>query len=610
MRAFLSPLVSILHSAVAALLLLIVGTACVSAQGMCPPPPHTHNWTAYTHPTGDFIVGINGYGQQPEFIRRYEIVELAVLPVFDWDECANPDCDFTGGIAEDNGGRPTCWSDGDLGGEFGYLQNGAFVPTSPSDTDHITHYRAPRNISGIIEFSLEIDDCGYAADPNGHVVATYDDPPFALGPKQATCWEFTISKPEAEWVPTPQNVQPMATATGTVANITPDETSFNYVISPPVDHMGRSMAANVEWRISPSEEPGYCCNSINDIVTWSRPLNSVRNDAWIKETPNIVYFPDPEDFTCAFTNMDLTDEIFLQNFDYGTHGGITAQLASGYVQGAMARQVGSVTHYGSEFPQDDNGNFIADAAPNGLDEGTADEDVDGGVGTPGDGLCRYEEYRGFMIAGTYHRLDPMKKDLFIDDENNLFHRSYFASALPSIEMHVIGAEESLNLVVNFQNEGVGLRHIVDQHCLWLIDGGSAPFGQHMFWGGTEHLGPGGPGKHPAVVVFVEQIITDTHADAPDKDPAHPELGQVDPRTDEVIATIITHELGHGVGIDEHVPMQGGDVFCAMRYFNLEYHSCKRSAGNNALAWLGIVMGNRFCTTGDNCEGQIRISDRE
>jgi len=38
-----------------------------------------------------------------------------------------------------------------------------------------------------------------------------------------------------------------------------------------------------------------------------------------------------------------------------------------------------------------------------------------GDGTNGDGLSRYEEYRGFVVAGDYERTDPAKKDYFVQD---------------------------------------------------------------------------------------------------------------------------------------------------------------------------------------------------
>ncbi len=80
------------------------------------------------------------------------------------------------------------------------------------------------------------------------------------------------------------------------------------------------------------------------------------------------------------------------------------------------------------IPLDDDGNSLPDA---GWRAGTSstliitkaltrDEDLDttpSASGAPpegilGDGLTAFEEYRGFVIAGTYQRLDPAQKDLF------------------------------------------------------------------------------------------------------------------------------------------------------------------------------------------------------
>lgn len=107
------------------------------------------------------------------------------------------------------------------------------------------------------------------------------------------------------------------------------------------------------------------------------------------------------------------------------------------------------------------------------------------VAVTGDGLSNFEEFRGFVIAGTYSRLDPHQKDIFVDmDPDFLLHGSA-ASPVSSLEtltsrIHYVEPTEvqgqdqpSRGLlrtaaVIDFNRSGVPVAHTRSQRAIRLI----------------------------------------------------------------------------------------------------------------------------------------------
>ncbi|MEO8514432.1 MAG: hypothetical protein ABI543_12800 [Ignavibacteria bacterium] len=123
-----------------------------------------------------------------------------------------------------------------------------------------------------------------------------------------------------------------------------------------------------------------------------------------------------------------TVEAYIVCNDYGAFGrlGATVKVKGNWY---TAEADGTPDPY-ITIPVDLNDNKIADSweKQNNVygKPGTWDEDPNPkGQKRPGDGMTNYEEYRGFMVSdgagGTeYKRMDPMQKEIFVIDMDNLF----------------------------------------------------------------------------------------------------------------------------------------------------------------------------------------------
>ncbi len=149
------------------------------------------------------------------------------------------------------------------------------------------------------------------------------------------------------------------------------------------------------------------------------------------------------------TTSDLVSEamVVVRCEDFGAFGYLKASAKD--CQTLLPRKEGTPVSGKTgentvKIPWDENGNDIADAAPQDKKNGvTAAPDVDddadpGGDGTAGDGLTNFEEYRGFIVksgAGRAHiRTDINKKDIFIHDRDGLAS-GYFGQS--GLEVHLI-----------------------------------------------------------------------------------------------------------------------------------------------------------------------------
>lgn len=248
-----------------------------------------------------------------------------------------------------------------------------------------------------------------------------------------------------------------------------------------------------------SHEPGVCMN----VPYRAKPaipgtavpadLNFASDPAWsITESPTEI----TADTVSANANA-ITIEVNC--YDYGAYGklSVTATTQSGKT--LTARIEGYAGQTALTLPLDQNNNRIADAweTGEGIDISNPKYDAEpepAGQAFPGDGLSFYEEYRGFQVSGVYQRLSPLKKDLFVRDENGLLAFSLGAGpGVPNFikasgcQVHLIndqewtgsGSYDKGKRVVNFNSSGFA--HIGDygQHGVHL----KCEFTPGVLWAG-------------------------------------------------------------------------------------------------------------------------------
>jgi len=143
--------------------------------------------------------------------------------------------------------------------------------------------------------------------------------------------------------------------------------------------------------VSSSHEPGFCMNSgvfpdeKDKDYSFEGDRQSVERDA-------------------STDGAKATAPFFCK--DFGAWGAVRVTIKRGDEVLFEANR---------KVPSDGNDNYIADAWTIG-DGGAARDDTDcdpAGDDFPGDGLSRYEEYRGFLVSGSHVRTDPTKKDVFV-----------------------------------------------------------------------------------------------------------------------------------------------------------------------------------------------------
>lgn len=349
-------------------------------------------------------------------------VEVAPSSEMDEDDCLNPGCSFPNNMAQNETFR-IGWSDGGVGGKFGYLVEGSFVETD--DPDMVTHYKTPMDVTkaGVITISLTIQDIPFAVDPaTNEIIQTADDDE-GIGFARLTAWDFTMSNGAAGWRPRLD-----------------EERQFTATISPATDHNGNSMARHITfWLDRPfiedpwvSREPGYCLNATRVTGTWT---DTTANDNDLKFPPNqaglVVTSQDPNfnplNYDQAVTaNAVLTITVTVRCLDYGAYGKIVAVADFPEAPMAAARREGTVppnAKYEAQIPIDENPqNYIYDGSPFNNRAAAWDEEDNPysinrltGVDTPGDGFSNYEEYRSIVYDGAWNEnlFDPAMKDVFV-----------------------------------------------------------------------------------------------------------------------------------------------------------------------------------------------------
>ncbi len=361
--------------------------------------------------------------------------------VADYDQCTtyNPPCPYSNSNNQvaDNV-RRVRWDDGGAGGAFGTLDvNGEFVPLANEDVDHIDRYKAHDTNARTVHLALLAEDEGReVVDADGTVsrlVKEISPPNYASNPSPVgdiTVWEFTISNGATGWLPTLDS-----------------DLYFTANITPAADHNGNPMDRVISFQLYSSREPGYCMNASRESSpnrhwddTYGPPINDMDLKFYPVQNgpPSLTIFSqDPNNqfnYSSAITDsVTRTVTVRVRCLDYGASGSIDATASFPGMPIASARLEGTLpkdNELGAQIPVDKNpaplGNRIADAwlyepRPEG------DLDYDPALGqNDGDGVVKYEEYRGFIINGSHFRSDPGQKMLWlVPEEGDTYFRSRY-----------------------------------------------------------------------------------------------------------------------------------------------------------------------------------------
>jgi hypothetical protein len=144
----------------------------------------------------------------------------------------------------------------------------------------------------------------------------------------------------------------------------------------------------------------------------------------------------------ALFASDNTARVTLWCYDYG---GFTRVRTSDGVAAAEFR-----------LPLDGDGNWIPDILSDSGHPGDDNDDLPTLDGTLGDGLSRFEEFRGFVVQGVHRRTNPMVKDVFIHSQVAGLGIGY-AIDLPMTlhEIHDTEMSALRQIAPNFTNTGYG-----------------------------------------------------------------------------------------------------------------------------------------------------------
>ena len=442
------------------------------------------------------------------------------------------------------------WSDNGAGGEFGYFDSqGNWVAHNGPFT---THYRTAywdkskgRYVPiepKVVRISVCVDD-----DFDGYLA---DDPPQWSSPENDgyfTVWEFEIDPPFIDALP-----QDGATYT------------FTATIRPEKDHYGNSMARVIEFELDTSAEPGYCMNATREQGLWTDTTAQDNDLKFVPYQPGLEVYADgahPTNYSIARTvEPVLSASVQVRCLDYGAYGSVSAHA----IGLGFARLKGTLIERGAMIPRDENNNGIYDgwiyeSRPEG------DQDTNPPYGSVGDGVVKYEEYRGFMINGSYFRSDPGQKMLWLVPEegttqfaskygigfaSNLMDAVYQISENWKIEPDSLHPDWPIDRRINWMTRGF-YGH-TDQNAVRIVDGGYDPF----FYGFTSPPIPliKTPNTTIVCLIFTEAIRED--------------FGQSSDRLNDeeidikAIMWQIAHEVGHSVGIP-HYPWREGEINSVM-----------------------------------------------
>ncbi|MDB5356136.1 MAG: hypothetical protein JWN24_2589 [Phycisphaerales bacterium] len=263
-----------------------------------------------------------------------------------------------------------------------------------------------------------------------------------------------------------------------------------------------------------SKEPGVCMN-------WPGPGEATTDfDLKFDWDGASALFPRDDSFQSAMSKPGPQTSVSgsISCYDFGAYG-----YLKGYVRLEDGRRV--YAHLNSDrgrtrvpipWRENDSSKAATQYKIDGKIPDAKDSDDDekplGGHGQTGDGLCVYEEYRGFATINRsgekpeFARLDPLKKNLFVRDERSNGDSIPLGmyTLITEVEVALVPPAGHRNRVINFNHSGA-VPHLCDQHLVLLRTGSSTP--KHA--GGQNYrIVPENPAKPyytPADVEAIEDI---------------------------------------------------------------------------------------------------------
>jgi hypothetical protein len=293
---------------------------------------------------------------------------------------------------------------------------------------------------------------------------------------------------------------------------TSHDVEYNLTITPP--SIPSDVLEEVEFDLyGISMLPGWCCNSSPNVQGYSHDFRF-----YTSRNPGYSDGGDPTGVKILRQNPAHTETVKVTSRDYGGYAKLKGRIKiAGLWFTAYCSRDASRSYV--RVPRDDDQNNISDAWSGNTGNAGDDTDSNPGGANLGDGLSRFEEYRGFLMTAPslpYDRTDPSTKDLFIYDQHGIGPGN--AGALGF----------TLRWIDNNQWTGTGTRIINprndnDQCAIWLENGGAN--GQGIY--GMCTFGTPNGGDH--AIVFVQEILN---------------WGGNLANVDKTIA----HEIGHDVHI--------------------------------------------------------------
>ncbi len=401
-----------------------------------------------------------------------------------------------------------------------------------------------------------------------------------------------------------------------------------------------------------SKENGRCINDKDPSFYMSSPESDVTIEG--ANNPSMTIDGGSSSDHITATGPGSIATIILTIKDFAAYCKIQARVK---INGKWCYARAEITGASNiSFPYDLNNNKVADSWEEEFDVAgfhvEYDEDsYPSGNAVNGDGMTLFEEYRGVYIIdpGTTNvrhiRTDPKKKEIFVIDESNVvpFQQWWGASEITAYrlgEEQVYGRlggtpDDQSYKHVNFSStSSPGVKYAVNVIRILGL-GNPYTLGETSRRGETYYIGP--PINIIRTVIFPDRIhnmlrteiplIAQYLRDNPVTDPVHYGLYDFPRSLMQRVADMVSdlalynefyqflmdntviHELGHACKIEHHGhdispgATYEGDPQCPMKYSDVMQF---------ARTFFSVTLPSsywRFCTTPDNCRGQINVNDR-